>query len=43
MSFHEIDDTLWEIIEPCLPPQKPHTGRPHANPRNPDEWNIICS
>ncbi|WP_048136859.1 transposase [Methanosarcina horonobensis] len=33
MSFHEIDDVLWESIEPYLPPQKPHTGRPRANMR----------
>lgn len=33
MSYHEIDDALWESIEPYLPPQKPHTGRPHADMR----------
>ncbi len=33
MSFREIDDVLWESIEPYLPPQKPHTGRPRANMR----------
>ncbi len=33
MSFHEIDDVLWKSIEPYLPPQKPHTGRPHADMR----------
>ncbi|HET8687683.1 MAG TPA: transposase [Methanosarcina sp.] len=33
MSFREIDDVLWKSIEPYLPPQKPHTGRPRANMR----------
>ena len=33
MSFREIDDVLWESMEPYLPPQKPHTGRPRANMR----------
>jgi transposase len=33
MSFHEIDDSLWESIEPYLPPQKPQTGRPRADMR----------
>lgn len=33
MSFREIDDVLWNSIEPYLPPQKPHTGRPRANMR----------
>ena len=28
MSFHGIDDVLWEFIEPYLPPQKPLTERP---------------
>lgn len=31
ISFCEIDDVLWESIEPYLPPQKPHTGRPSAD------------
>jgi transposase len=31
MSFHEIDDVLWESIEPYLPPQKLHTGRLRAD------------
>jgi transposase len=31
MSFHEIDDVLWKSIEPYLPPQKSHTGRPRAD------------
>ncbi|MGE5458368.1 MAG: transposase [Methanococcaceae archaeon] len=31
MSFHEIDDFLWEFIKPYFPPQKPHTGRPRAD------------
>ena len=33
MSFREIDDVLWESMEPYLPPQKPPTGRPRANMR----------
>jgi len=33
MSFHEIDDVLWESIEPYLPPQKSPIGRPRANMR----------
>jgi putative transposase len=33
MSFHEIDDVLWESIEHHLPPQKPHTGRPRSDLR----------
>jgi putative transposase len=34
MSFHEIDDNLWESIEPYLPPQKPQKGRPRSDLRN---------
>lgn len=33
MTFKEIDDHLWELIKPCLPPQKPNTGRPRADLR----------
>jgi putative transposase len=33
MSFHEIDDFLWESIEPYLPPQKSPIERPRANMR----------
>jgi putative transposase len=33
MSFHEIDDVLWNSIEPYLPPQKPYTGRPREDER----------
>ena len=33
MSFSEIDDVLWESIEPYLPPQKSPIGRPRANMR----------
>jgi transposase len=29
----EIDDNLWALIEPNLPPQKPITGRPRADLR----------
>ncbi|MDW5550966.1 hypothetical protein [Methanosarcina sp.] len=31
MLFREIDDVLWESMEPSLPSQKPHTGRLCAN------------
>lgn len=40
MSFHEIDDSLWKSIEPYLPPQKPHTGRPHADMRKLKNFKI---
>lgn len=33
MSFHEVDDALWQVIEPYLPPAKPHIGRPRADER----------
>jgi putative transposase len=33
MTFKEIEDDLWELIRPYLPPQKPKTGRPRANLR----------
>lgn len=33
MSFHKIDDALWESIEPYFPPRKPHTERPHSDMR----------
>ena len=33
MAFREIDDELWAIIEPHLPPQKPHVGRPRTDHR----------
>jgi transposase len=33
MSFCEIDDVLWESIEPYLPLHKPYTGRPRSNLR----------
>ncbi len=33
MPFKEIDNKLWEKIEPYLPPQKPITGRPRADLR----------
>ncbi len=33
MVFKEIDDDLWEIIRPYLPPQKAKTGRPKADLR----------
>lgn len=34
MVFEEIDDNLWAIIQPELPPEKPKTGRPRSNLRN---------
>ncbi|WP_342770378.1 MULTISPECIES: transposase [unclassified Methanoculleus] len=33
MAFREIDDEFWAIIEPHLPPQKPHVGRPRTDHR----------
>jgi transposase len=33
MLFHEIDDLPRKSIEPYLPPQKSHTGRPRADMR----------
>ena len=33
MLFREIDNFLWNSMEPYLPPQKPHTGRPRVNMR----------
>jgi len=33
MGFKEIDNRLWGLIKPCLPPQKPKTGRPRADLR----------
>ena len=33
MSFRDIDDVLWESIEPYLPLQKQHTGRSRADVR----------
>jgi len=33
MSFPEIDDVLWESIEPYFPPHKSYTGRPRADMR----------
>lgn len=33
MSFHEVDDAMWELIEPYLPPPRPHIGRPRADER----------
>ncbi len=33
MAFREIDDDLWAILEPHLPPQKPHIGRPRTDHR----------
>jgi transposase len=34
MVFREIDDNLWDLVQPELPPQKPKTGRPRSNLRN---------
>ena len=33
MSFREIDDAFWGSIKSYLSPQKPYTGRPHADMR----------
>jgi transposase len=33
MTFKDIDDKLWELIRPYLPPQNPKVGRPRANLR----------
>ena len=33
MAFREIDDDLWAIIQPHLPPQKPNIGRPRTDHR----------
>ncbi len=33
MSFHEVDDALWPVIEPFLPQPKPPVGRPRADER----------
>lgn len=33
MTFRKIDDNLWELIRPYLPPQKPKTGRPREDLR----------
>ncbi len=41
MSFREIDDVLWNSIEPYLPPQKSYTGRPRADMRK--LMNGICT
>lgn len=30
---HELTDEQWEKLEPLLPPQKPHTGRPSNDHR----------
>ncbi len=33
MVFEEIDDNLWAVIKPCLPREKPKTGRPRSDLR----------
>jgi len=33
MSFHEIDDVLWDSIKDHLPAQKPYTGRSSSDLR----------
>ncbi len=30
---HELTDAQWERLQPLLPPQKPHTGRPSKDHR----------
>ena len=34
MTFQDIDDDLWEIVQKHLPPRKPHIGRPRHDPRD---------
>ena len=33
MSRHDLTDTQWERLQPLLPAQKPHTGRPAVDHR----------
>ena len=33
MAFKEMDDKLWELVRPYLPPQIPKMGRPRVNLR----------
>jgi transposase len=33
MNRHELTNRQWERLQPLLPPQKPHTGRPAADHR----------
>jgi transposase len=33
MARHELSDKQWERLQPLLPPQKPHTGRPNKDHR----------
>ena len=33
MARHELTDKQWERLQPFLPPQKPHTGRPNKEHR----------
>ena len=33
MARHELTDKQWERLQPLLPPQKPHTGRPNKDHR----------
>jgi transposase len=33
MARHELTDAQWERLQPLLPPQKPHTGRPNKDHR----------
>lgn len=33
MARHELTDEQWEYLQPLLPPQKPHTGRPNKDHR----------
>lgn len=33
MIINEVDDKLWQIIEPFLPPPKPPVDRPRADER----------
>src|SRR6478672_3102229 len=42
---HELTDEQWEKLEPLLPPQKPHTGRPRRRRHVSDElpWASLAS
>jgi transposase len=33
MRFEEVDDGLWDLIKPFMPPRKSRTGRPRADLR----------
>lgn len=33
MNRHDLTDLQWERVQPLLPPEKPHTGRPNSDHR----------